>query len=618
MKALFSAEAVLLVLIAALHFVVFYDGYTSTEEWANYLGTRSIVEGRDLDLGDDYQQSGLSEAITAFKGLDEGEKVEMPGVIFTPTYEEGPGEEGPDAAPVKEIFDVSATLPLDPNSLPSAKAAKPGEPIVKEAEKVEDEAKKDKSRKGKAKKPVKAEKKDADAVLASEEKVGRGTHVAPGTFFLDAPFYMLGKKFSTWGQFSIKTGNPLFDKVSREDGTESVKINTVILGHVIYSILAILVFYAAFILLGYAKCHSIAAAALMLFGTPLALYGVSGYSQAGSSLALAVLFYFVARLTILDTTDDTSNHLGSIVLVGFLTGIAATMNYVNAFALVGLLVYIILMRSTWAETLLRVALLLAGFALVAWTIPFWFKITYGQWTHPHMGQMFNILGTIKKIPLRKVFLLENNGLFVFAPIVVVGLFGAVYMGGARDDHKAAWFTMLFSLITFGLIALATDCYVDWMGGQFSSRLMTGASLLLGLGVVHLLGQSYNRVASYIISFLAGAYSLVLLFIYHVGLFPAYIRKQPFQSIGQYKLVFTKEHAWLRGNLSEQLFQSVHIIRGLIRSQRLDILFGVWTIFLILVFIIVRRLERRTMAQELMNSRLKLIDQPGSSFKRRGV
>ena len=604
MKALLSAEAALLVLIAALHFVVCYDGISQMEEWSYYLGTRSLVEGRELDLGDDFQQTGLSEVITQRKILKE-RMTKIPGEVFTPQGEEGEGQ-----VRAKEFFDVSATLPIDPKARPSAMAAK----AVEETKTAQEESKAKPKIKAKAakKSPEAKPPKEAPPIPAAV-KIGRGTHVAPGSFFLDAPFYLLGKKISKSVLFQIATKNRVFNSIAAE---ETVRINTVLFGHMVFSILAVLIFYATFVTLGYEKCHSIAAAALMLFGTPLARYGFTGFNQAASALALAVLIYVTARLAQLDTTDETGRHLGMIILAGLVTGAATTVNYLNVFALVGLLVYVLLMKSSWLEALLRAALLVVAFAAVAWVIPVWFKANYGQYTHPYMGRMFDVWGMIKSIPFRKVLLLERNGLLVFAPILVVGFAGAAQLSAARKESAAAWHTMLFGLITFGLIALATDSYVDWAGGKFSSRLMTGASLLLGLGVVHLLSQSYNRWAAYVVSFAAAVYSMVLLFIFRLELFPGWRKEHP--SIVDYKCFFTREYSWLRKNLTGQLFEHTYIVRDLIRTQRLDILFGVWTIFLILTFITVRRLERRTLQQELIEKRRMVAEKLGPGYKRRGV
>jgi len=604
MKALLSAEAALLLLIAVLHFLVYYDGVSQKEEWSYYLGTRSLVEGRDLDLGDDFQQTGLAEAIEERKTRKE-RMTKIPGELFTPTtmdFETAP--------PPKEVFDVSATLPIDPDSLPSAMAAKAGE----ESESAVEDASRDKPKAGaKTDKKPEAEPEETKAAGPSTGKIGRGTHVPPGSFLLDVPFYLLGKKISKSVIFQIETGDRLFNSMAAE---ETVRINLVLLGHMLFSILAVLIFYATFVMLGYEKCHSIAAAALMLFGTPLACYGFTGYNQAGSALALAVLFYVVARLALLDTTDEGSKHLGTVVLAGLLTGAATAVDYFNVFALVGLVVYLLLMKTSWLEALLRTAVLLVAFAAVAWVVPVWFKVTYSQYTHPHLGRMFDVWGMIKGIPFRKVLLLERNGLLVFAPILVVGFAGAGDLWANRRESAAAWHAMLFGLITFALIALATDSYVDWAGGKFSSRLMTGASLLLGLGVVHMLNRSYNRWAAYVVSFAAAVYSTVLLFIFRLGLFPGWRKEHP--SIRDYRCFFSREYPWLRKNLTGQFFQHTYIIRDLIRTQRVDILFGVWTIFLIMVFITVRRLERRSLEQELIEKRRLVAEQLGPGYKRRGV
>jgi len=563
MKALFSAEAALLALLAALHLVIFFDGINSDEEWSYYLGARSLVEHRNLDLGEDYESSGLAEIVKRSREPKRPKK-KIPGTV----YEPGPPEGVPVEPEAPAPFDIGATYPVDAKSNPS-----------------------------------------------SSPELGRGTHVAPGSFFADAPFYLLGRWMARRMPMKIETGNRVFNALSYE---ETTKVIVVLFGHMVFTVLAVLVLYATFVLLGYSRTPSALGAALLFFATPLAQYGGRGFPHGASALALALAVHFIARLALLDERKEESSHLGAALLVGLFVGAATALRYLNALVLPGVLVYLILMRRSWKDAIVRSVALLVGFALLAWTVPYWWRLTYGRLTYPYLSEAFR-LRLLYPVPLRKVLLLEHNGLLVFAPIVALGIAGAVHLGGVRKNNPAAWYVMLASIITFGLMALVVDANVNWTGGGFSSRLMTGASLLVGLGVVHLMSESYNRWAPYVAAFAAALYSYTLFIIYRAHLFPRWVmwRADGPEYIQYYQEVFRGKNRYLWHNLSGQIYNKVYTIRQLIVAGRVDILVGALLVLMILLHIALMRLERRSIETELEEHK-KILAQQGGGFVRRGV
>lgn len=347
---------------------------------------------------------------------------------------------------------------------------------------------------------------NAYQVYWNEETGAWATDFAYGSALLLAPAYWLARGFERVGWLSVHP-----DYFVGLQGRPFVYSFLGMLAVNLYALGALVLAYRCARI--FARPVPSAAAALLLFlGTPLLYYATIEpfYVHVPATFLAALTLYLLLRGWQIGNRDEKPSASGTLlsrpgvwyVAAGLAGGLATLVRWQMAL-LVCAMALPLLVHRRWRG----LALFAAGFWAVAWHVLYTWQWMVGR-PKPLAATETGFLN----LPVHTLDVLfsDGRGLFVWAPLTLLGVIGLVLLG----RRWPAWALSLGA--AFGLQALINGGVIDWWGGwSFGMRRMTELYPIFVLGLACLLDRAAGwprgvRVGLWALAVLALAFSLLLL------------------------------------------------------------------------------------------------------------
>lgn len=227
------------------------------------------------------------------------------------------------------------------------------------------------------------------------------------------------------------------------------------------------------------------------FGTMFFLYATAFYEHNVIAVALLGSFYLMYRVK--EAEDSSNDRLSDrrirvyLSLAGLSAGCAAITNYIMAIVALLLGFYLILSirrKGGWlwyGLGLLGPFLLICAYNTTCFATPFTTNYSYENPIFKTESKAFLDIFLWPQLEVLPMVLVSPfRGLFVTAPILLVGLFGLIMWTRDRGTRAEAW--LIISIITFFLLFIVT--FNGWHGGwAVSPRYLVPMIPFLALPVV---------------------------------------------------------------------------------------------------------------------------------------
>lgn len=252
----------------------------------------------------------------------------------------------------------------------------------------------------------------------------------------------------------------------------------------------------------------------LLFGTQLWFFGVfvPSYSHAADALAFTVACYLAVRVW-----QEDSSSLATAL--GLVLAWLVTIRYANVAALPGLVLPVLLLRSSRAIVYL---LLGAGAGVILLLVPPLLvgtgfgttadlkrsELGTGFVTSPTTADAFSNL----LIPL-KMLLSPEHGLFAYAPLCAVGLVGFLFALARPTANRLPLLSI--GLAGLGILLVYVAVGGDWIGGGYTygQRFLTSLAVLTLIGISELWRRTPRLTAALTVACTAWSLFIGLNFAY---------------------------------------------------------------------------------------------------------